>query len=379
MKCVIDLELLNPPPIPGTRHFAEILLHRRKLAESNVKIALSHELQSLVWNRWNQVQSPQHKEFLLEILTRYLASCFPNNLIVDTGQIRLTPPFLSGESEWVVPWLSSLTACYLDEQFNTGGAFLATWPHPEFVDQKTVQVTYRDLTERLSLVRNEVEWDKLLTTMAQVPIPFTSSLRAYADEGGSRHDSIVSIVVIAEKDANSVARSAIETFNQRKPHGCSEIREIHFRALDQHGNANRRELARQLLAEQIVEGMCNVNAVCFIACKDSRINQIELYTRALRDTLNVWSPNLIHPIYVDTPYDPTTDNLKNRELRSRIFNAIQSKGFDCCSDDIVLGKSTNYLGLGLADAIAYLYFRRNDAVWQNWWQRLNNESILQFT
>ncbi len=372
MKCVLDLDLLNPPPIPSTRHFNEMHLHQRGLSKYGIKIALSDKLQALIWENWKHMQPLYYQELLGNICLRHFAPDFPNDLAVKTDHVHLSPPFLSGESEWNVPWLTSLMACYLDEQFNTDGAFLATWDRPDFENQDTVQVTYHDLEKVLSAVWSETQWDELLGQLLQLPIPFTSTLRAYADEG----ENWIAVVVIAEHDADSIVKTAIRAYNERSHR--SKIDDIHFSALYGSGNARQREQARQLLAEQIVEGICSVNAACFIAPKNTHIDQIELYARALRDTLNVWSPNLVHPIYIDTPYDPATDELKNRELQSRIFNAIQSRGFDCRSDDIILGKSTNYLGLGLADAIAYMYFRRKDAIWRDWWQRLDNQGLLRF-
>ncbi len=167
MKCVIDLDLLNPPPIPSARHFNEMHLHQRKLAQYKVKIALSHKLQSLIWEHWRQVDPLQYQKLLGNICRRHFAPDFPNDFAVETDQVHLSPPFLSGESEWDAPWLTSLMACYLDERFNTGGAFLATWSHPEFIDRKAVQVTYPDLAEKLPLVRDETEWDELLAVLRE--------------------------------------------------------------------------------------------------------------------------------------------------------------------------------------------------------------------
>jgi hypothetical protein len=377
MKCVVDLDLLNPPPLPGTLHFGEMLLHQRRLRESDLKIALSQKLQEMLWSRWNQIKHPQHRDFLLKVLTRHRASGFPDDLVVETTQVNLEPPFLSGEPEWIILWLHSLMACYLDAEFSTDGALLATWPRDEFTSRQDVQVTYQSVVERLPIVRNEAEWDEWLAVLAQTPIPFSSDLRAYADESGFDHNEWIAVVVIAERDANRISESAITTFNRSKPPGCSDTEDIHLSELDQRGDAERREQARQKLAEQIVEGMCDIRVACFIVPRESGEDRIGLYARGLRRVLRVWHPDLICPIHVDTPYDRKDDEVKNRALRTRVFNEIQSAGFSCTSDDIVLSKSVYYPGLGIADAVAYLYRRRRETFWKDLWQRLVDQRCIE--
>jgi hypothetical protein len=374
MKCVVDLDLLNPPPLPESPYYRNMRLHQRKLAEFDVKIALSHQLQATLWGLWRQTSNRQHKEFLQHVLTRHHASNFPDDLVVETKQVHLEPSFLTDEPEWVGPWLHSLMACYLDAQFNTGGALLATWPRDEFAGRQDVQVTYQEMVEKLPLARDEAEWDALLAKPDRPPIPFTSDLCVYADESGSGHKWIA-VIVISEQEANQIAKSALAAFNQSKPPGWSDVDEIHLSQLARHG-ARRREQAQQRLAKLIVEGIRDARVACFIVLKRSHENLTDLYARGLREALHTWRPDLIYPIHIDTPYDPKSDDLKNRELRSRVFNAIQSEGFSCTFDDIVSGKSSDYHGLGIADAVAYLYHRHDEPFWKDLWQRL--QSCVQF-
>jgi hypothetical protein len=372
MKCVVDLDLLNPPPLPDTPHFGEMLLHQRKLGEARIKIALSQQLQEMLWSHWNQVSHPQHRDFLLHALTRFCASDYPNALTIETDQVYLNPQFLPSEPEWVDPWLHSLMACYLDAQFNTGGALLATWPRDEFAGRQDVQMTYQGMVEKLPIVRDEAEWDALLAELDRLPIPFTSNLCVYADESGSGHDEWIAVIVISEKEANEIAKSAMAAFNQSKPPGWSDVDEIHLSQLARHG-ARRRERAQQRLAELVVEGICNAHVACFIVTKRPGESQTDLYARGLREALRAWWPDLIHPIHIDTPYDRKDDDVKNYELRRYVFDAIHGEDFGSLSrDDIVLSKATYYPGLGIADAVAYLYRRCDEPFWKDLWQRLQS-------
>lgn len=372
MKCVMDLDFLNPPPPPETLHFNEMELHQAQLSKSGIKIALSPELQEKLYILWSQVTDPQHQDFLQQILTQNLVSHnFPSDLVIETNQVRLEPWFLSSQpDQWVALWLHSLMACYLDEQYNTGNALLATWPRDEFAGLRDVRVTYQERVEKLPIARDEAEWDALLAELDRPPVPFTADLCVYADESGSGHDEWIAVVVISEQQANAIGQSAIDVYNQSKPPGCSTIQEIHFRELDRRGDARRREQARQKLAESIVEGLCSALVACFIVSKRSNEDLTRLYARGLRETWHIWQPNQIHPIFIDTPYDREGDDLKNQDLCERVFDAIHGEGFSGATDDITLAKSAYYHGLGIADAIAYLRGRRQEPFWKELWQQL---------
>jgi len=82
MKCVVDLDLLFPPPVPGTLHFEEMVLHDDILGHFDLKVAISFELMSVLWDQWSQVRYLQYKKFLLQILTRHLAQDFPESISV---------------------------------------------------------------------------------------------------------------------------------------------------------------------------------------------------------------------------------------------------------------------------------------------------------
>jgi len=57
MKGIVDLELLFPPPVPGTPHFEEMALHNRNLADFNLKLSVSPELQAVLWEQWYRVNN----------------------------------------------------------------------------------------------------------------------------------------------------------------------------------------------------------------------------------------------------------------------------------------------------------------------------------
>jgi hypothetical protein len=373
----MDLDFLNPPPPPETLHFNEMELHQAQLSKSGIKIALSPELQKKLYILWSQVKDPQHQDFLRQILTQNLVSHnFPSDLVIETNQVHLEPPFLPSEpDEWVALWLHSLMACYRDEQFNTGGALLATWSRDEFAGRQDVQVTYQETVEKLPITRDEAEWDALLAELDRPPLPFTANLCVYADESGSGDDEWIAVVVISEQQANEIGRAAITAYNQSQHPGNRDIREIHFSKLSQHG-AKRREPAQRKLAEHVVEGLCDARIACFIVTKRPDESKIDLYARGLRETLRAWKPNLIRPIHIDTPYDLQKNHVQNRNLCGRVQGAIHSEDLDLASADIILGKSKEYPGLGIADAIAYIRRRRYEKSWKKLWQQLVDANCI---
>lgn len=369
MKCVVDLDLLLPPPVPGTMHFEEMAVHARNLKRLNIKVALSPEMMSKLWmTYWSKETRPQHKKFLTDILSHYYAQDFPC-VQIDMSGCSVTPPFLPTApelTEWVEEWLCSLAACFVDEDFNTGGAVLASWLRPdELAGRQDVEFRCHQILERIPVKRTQAEWDLLAASLAQPPISYSPALNVYADESGDReHAEWIGIVVISESDANQIIRAAKADFNRSRP-SEQAIHTVHFCKLSS-------EPDRLELAVSIVEKLCDtdIDAACFIVRRPLHETENRLYARGLGEVLAKWR-KLIEPIHIDTPYDRENDDRKNRDLQNQIQQSVQSKGFSCTTDSIILGKPRDYPGLGLADAIAYLYLHKSDPQWRDIWQQLN--------
>lgn len=105
-----------------------------------------------------------------------------------------------------------------------------------------------------------------------------------------------------------------------------------------------------------------------------RESENDLYARGVKEVLSKWQ-YLISPVYIDTPYDRANDDRKNVDLRTRIHNAVHSVDMDYRSDDIILDKTHHPPGLGIADAVTYLYRRRFDPEWRDLWPQLNKHSL----
>jgi hypothetical protein len=363
MKCVIDLDLLLPPPVRGTMHFKEMALHDQNLKRFDIKVALSSWITAKLWATWSSVTHPQHKVFLQSILTRHFTKDCPN-VSIELSECSMTPSFLyptPEPNEWVEEWLRSLAACFVDENFNTGGAILASWPRTEFVGRQEVEFRCPPVFEHIPIKRTQAEWDLLTASLAQSPIPYSPALNVYADESGDRqHAEWIGIVVISESNANQIIKSAIEEFNDSHPR--ERIHVVHFREIPTEQN-------RRALAASIIEKLCDTNAACFIVHRNPHEAENDLYARGLGEVLAKWS-KLIEPIRIDTPYDRENDNRKNKELQDKIQQAAQNKRFSCTTDSIILGKPRDYLGLGLADATANLYLHKSEPQWRDIWQQL---------
>jgi hypothetical protein len=365
MKCVIDLDLLLPPPVPGTMHFEEMALHDQNLKRFDIKVALSFGIMGKLWATWSSVTHPQHKKFLQSILTRHFTKDCPN-VSIELSECSMTPSFLpvaSELNEWVEEWLGSLAACYADQDFNTGGAVLASWARHEFADRQTIEFKCPQVFEHIPIKRTQEEWDLLTASLAQSPISYSSALNVYADESGDRqHAEWIGIVVISESDANQIIRAAIAEFNRSRSNEQA-IHTVHFSELSS-------EPDRLVLAASITEKLCRTQAACFIVHRNPKETENHLYARGLGEVLAKWR-KLLEPIRIDTPYDRENDDRKNRDLQNQIQQVVQSKGFSCTTDSIILGKPRDYPGLGLADAIAYLYLHKSKPQWRDIWQQLD--------
>ncbi len=180
MKCLIDPDLLFPPPLPGTLHFMEMALYDGQLARFNLKVSLSHSLMGMLWDQWSQVSNRQHQHFLLQILSRHLAADFPENIIFREDQVIVVPDFLQQLNvHQHLEWLCSMIACYIETSFNTGGTILATWDRPIFSGKHYVTLKYAHIQADIPLKRNRIEWDALITHFQLPPIPHNGALRVY--------------------------------------------------------------------------------------------------------------------------------------------------------------------------------------------------------
>ena len=371
MKCVIDPDLLLPPPVPGTSHFKAMVLHSQELDRLALKVSISFPLMGILWEHWRQVENRQHKEFLLRILTRHLAQDFPKDIEIQSDLVKLIPNFLNNLDEhFTTEWLRSLIACYDTHfDFNTDGAVLATWDRKELKKYQTVQLKYQQIEAVIPIKRDQEEWNLLKEAFTQSPIPHNKALRIYADESGNDGSpEWIALVVIKESDANEISRTTINNFNERLRTEGYPLEDIHIRRL-------RTEREKLFIVNRIVRGLSATEVVCFIVHRKSEESENDLYARGIRETLRLWG-DLIYPIYIDTPYDREGNDRSNLDLINCIHNATQELGENYRSDDIILGKSCHYPGLGIADAIAYLYYRKSDPEWRDIWCKIQDKRNL---
>jgi len=346
-------------------HFEEMALHNRNLKRFDIKVALSSGITGKLLETWSGVIHPQHKRFLLSILTSHFTKDCPT-VSIELSECSMTPPFLPTTpelNEWVEEWLRSLAACFVDENFNSGGAILASWSRDEFVGRQDVEFRCPSVFEHIPIKRTQAEWDLLAASLEQHPIPYSPALRVYADEGGDGGSpEWIGVVVISESDANHIIQVAVEEFNDSHPR--EHIRVVHFCEIPTEQN-------RLALAYSIVEKLCCTDVACFIVRKNSRESKDRLYARGLGEVLSKWPKLSIEPIYIDTPYDLKNDDLKNKRLRNQIFQVLQNKQISCTTKSIILDKERNTPGLGLADTIAYLYLHKSEPQWRRIWQKLD--------
>lgn len=277
------------------------------------------------------------------------------------------PDFLKRPGERCqTEWLRSLLACYADSAFNANGAVLATWNREEFDGHHSVKLICQTIKPDIPLKRNQAEWDLLRAESDLPPIPYNPALRVYADESGKDdHAEWIALIVIKEAEANRIVHSVITAFNISLRKRKSQLRDIH---ISEH---LKTEQERLLLVTQTIKELCATKTACFIVTRNPGETENDLYARGMREVLCQWQ-DVVGPAYIDTPYDRANDDRKNTDLCIRIHNALQSAGMDYRSDDIILGKSRDFPGLGIADAVAYLYRRRFKPEWRDLLKQLKD-------
>jgi hypothetical protein len=260
--------------------------------------------------------------------------------------------------------------CYdTNHSFNDDGVVLASWNREEFEGHQSVYFKYQLKEDEIPIKRNQKEWDLIGNILNRPPIPYNDALRIYADESSSTgNPEWIAVVVATEADVNRTVQSVTTGFNERLRVRDSGITDIHIRCL-------RTEQERLFAVKQVIKELQDIQSASFFIERKPAESETELYARGIGEVVGQWEES-ISTVYVDRPYDPASCNRKNIDLEHQIQNAVQVAGRYCRSDNIILGKSSEYPGLGIADAIAYLYRRRSEPGWRDIWQKFNESSVV---
>ncbi len=376
MQLTLDATLLIPNPcVPPYEdiNFKDCLkalnLHQKMLETYPVELVMSNTLYCQIWQEYNAVRWQlklnsgwRGWQRVFEKVMRQINSLPEDAIGIETVQVN--PSLLSAFVRDKIgdKWKRNLVVCdYRSETFiatqqvERDNNYTELQLRYSYLVLTTEDVESRETSAIMPLVCSMEEWECQCGHLPIIPFPYSDRLRAYADEN-TKQGNHVAVIVIAEHDANVLVTEWLRQYNSQRQDSSPRSR-FHFREMDE----NEKKKAVSILLDLLEQ----YEHAVFV---DSDMDSLDTtYGKAFRRALSRWAKP-IAPVISD-PYDG--NERPCRDLREVVFSQIHAEFGNFTSSQIKIGRDTEYQGLQIADAVAYIHFRRREPFWRTLWERVH--------